>query len=548
MFSAAKLTSSLLVSLLLAAPMAPSSAAARPSAARAAQVETSKPTGGIGEDTLVSELNEAAKAHHIAIVAEGPLPNNAAVFGGSNSLSSANKTLPRGLADIASKYGYDVSKVDSVWILTKTYSDGKDIPAITPGESLDFLKDVIGVFESYSPGTSKLDYQIDPGTLVTGLVAGLSPAQLRELQSSGLPVSSLSAGERDIAWKFALYFYDQRGLDAARQAYGALQHANMAEIGEGKFEGKYALFGYQEGTTHFHPFTQYIIVKSDGSVAAPGYPPFSDGDPGPSQQGTQQPGVTTIGEEADALDKQGTHILVAADLRPKPVVIVGGDYVKPLQIVRAMAAVYGLSAQGGRDGSFRLMRRPVNPPTSIINLPDAVWNALPQPLVRAILKVPPRTAPSQDELKNRGATQPETTKPLEGDTAIPGDLHKHALVVLHADVDRYLALHKGASMATLSSLSENDRDAFALTLMTDFLTRMLEEYDHPAPFYITSFDQLVLRGGPYAVDGKPGTSRLALSFALPKGSSGYIAGPGIYGVPWLAIPQQQANSLSATRK
>jgi len=471
----------------------------------------------------------------VVFVAEG-WPLHPKLQGKDIPQLAPGEPLASALSNLAAAYDYDASYRYGVWRLTKRYTDPSDLPEVTQDECIQAMQDVVKVMQPYATDATWPAKRDALDGLIPQIAASLNPDQIQALQKNDLPLSSLNSDQQALAWKFALYFYDQKALNEAHNTLGTLQSAVNPAVGQGTVAGKYSLFGYQitsiSAKVTFVPFARTLTVSADGSYADPSgfaLPVMS------RQAGLEpasQSGLTTLEGEAEALNKRGAHIEVDAALQSKPIYIVGDSYATPEQVLDAMAAVYGLNIYKHDDGIMQLRRPLWQMPANITGLGDAVWHVLPAPLLRAIHKGEPTKPVDQATLSNPSIPDTQILQQMQGNRALPSQIHQAALLKLRQDVARYHMEHKKADPVPLSALSEADREAFAVVLMTDFLHSALEEYDRPIPFYLTDFNQLVLRGGPYESPDNRSHWKFALNFALPDGNGGMQDGPAMFDMPY----------------
>lgn len=495
--------------------------------------------------TFQSSLDALAAQSHSAIVAEG-VPFHPTLPAGQTSRFSKETPLSVMLPALAAAYDYDVEYRNKVYLLRKKYSDIRDLPAVTLEECTQATQDILTVLRPFAINT---EFPIRGMALVKvmpELAATLTPEQMQALHDRKLAVAALTPEQKAKVWQFVFYFYAQTPFEAAEEAAFDFKGAPRASVGVDPN-------GYTFSGASFHPFCYRTlsyegksvlrsfvrggeiisISHGIGTTVGPALPPEEPEAPGAA------PAPVTLAQEVAALNTRGLHATVDAALRVKPVSLAGDDSATPKQILQSLADIYGLRVMepSGKDKTVQLTRPVFRVPLDAAALPECVWRVVPEPLQRAVHKGERDVIERewQEVTPNGGAM--EAMRRLDqrrnDDSELPKKLQAEAVRRLRLASDRYVRQQKQIKFLPVAAMAEPDRGAFGLVLMTDLLATVRAEYDRPAPGWITNFDQLVLRGGPFIQEDAESKWKFALNVAYPDASgTKLLDGPGAGGVAY----------------
>lgn len=492
-------------------------------------------------------LQTLAQQGHVTVVAEGAPLHPTLPAKDIPDLSQDAPPPDGALQRLADAYDYDVQFHHGVYRLTKRYSDPNDMPGVTLEECTLAMQDVVNALKVFALDTQPNPRRIALDPIVESFAATLTPEQMQSLQDEkiGLPVTSLTPEQQTLVTKVGAYFYIQAVLDEAQRLLFRLRQAPKAAIGKDIIPMmgiSQPLFGYDTkdlwGRSYFATFN-LVATNADGPLTPGSNPPNPLA---PAKiAGTRLPesatkGPMTLGREAAALSTRGAPVLVDPALRAKPVSVAGESYSKPSQVVEAMGDVYGLRVEIKEDGTRRLARPLRSIPLSLAGVGGAVWNSLPLPLQRAIHKDERETLVQEQAEAGTSASGKQVNldsgpermqqhlQKLRPYQDLPDVLHAAAVAKLRLDVDP--ALRKGGpkTRVPVSALTEADRAAFGVALISPFLGSVRGKYDGPMPEYITRFDEVRLFGGPYINQDTRSRWKFALNARIPDASVGGLRG------------------------
>jgi hypothetical protein len=493
---------------------------------------------------------------HVCLVAEdqplyptfaaAPASSPARRAAASLALKKEGEPLSTLLPKLAAAYDYDVQPLGKAFLLKKRYTDPADLPSITLKECALGLEEASRYAENFNPHIPL--EKIGGTSVISDLIYSLTPDQLQAMGDNkrGVPVASLSPVQQQEVQQFVMHLYVQKPLERLPSIVGML---NLLCAGDTQFGWRYfpqmnaRLFGYDApsgfGYKGFQILSKPNQVKMHLAggieiwrVPVEGEPPPTPAtamqltsapdptDPAPMPANAPKPVPPVSASLADIVARlnaraaDGLKVSVEPYLAPKQATVFGEEAVTPRQELDALADVYGLRVftgdkEGGHD-RLRLTRLTAQVPLNLIALHDSILQALPDPLVRAY------------RMHNQFAAPVPAAPDLLG---VPPQVY--AVRQIRAAVEpRVRALKDGKDgRVALSSLSEKEGRAFAMTLMVDAVDALGSWTEADVPDAIMRFNDLRLGGGLYEEDGKKKLT-LTLKFQNPNNPT-LMPGPGV---------------------
>jgi len=492
---------------------------------------------------------------HVCLVAEdqplyptfaaAPASSPARRAAASLVLKKEGEPLSTLLPKLAAAYDYDVQPLGKAFLLKKRYTDPADLPSITLKECALGLEEASRYADLFNPNFP--NGEIDNSPAMKDLVYSLTPEQIDAMgdNKGGVPVASLSPVQQQEVQQFVMHLYVQRAIKDLPATIGTINRAPAdPQFGWRYFPQMNArLFGYDAPSAYkgFQILSKpnQVEVYTGGGlmirfVPVEGEPPPTlatmmqltsapdPTDPVPMPANAPKPAPPVSSSLAEIVARlnarvaDGLKVSVEPYLAPKRATVFGEEVATPRQELDALADVYGLRVftgdkEGGHD-RLRLTRLTAQVPLNLIALHDSILQALPAPLVRAY------------RMRNGFA-------PLDPASPIPSGLSAlrvYAVRQIRAAVEpRVRALKDGKDgRVALSSLSEKEGRAFAMTLMVDAVDALGSWVDANPPETITRFNELRLGGGLYVKDGKKQMD-LMVGFPNPNIPSNFIPRAGV---------------------
>ncbi len=504
--------------------------------------------------------------------------------------------LPLGEAveRVAKAYDYSVERRPGLFLLRKQYTDPADLPGVTMEECTLALQDIHTLLAAFAPDP---DGNKPVVSYATDIINNFSPEQQAILQKKAdsvlagvadktpptpqkppnglpalpiptnpepvlvIPIADLNPQQRTEAWQFVEYSYIQMTLDSATLALSTLKQAPQTSIGVRTLDLgdpiPYTLFGYQgPAPATFYAFREEISASDIQSRLAH---PTKQQEAAilEREDATKNDGHVTLAQEAVVLGGRGLHVEVDPALRAKPITVMGEAHSPPEQIVQAMADIYGLHALKKDDGTMALTRWLVRMPNDITGLPDQMWRLVPVPLANAIhmrdevalynqgFAPPTLKSPTPPVSGAVHSGQPQSPSLAESDQIkavveaarrsrlLPNAIKQPALERLRAAIDRGPTPAQDGELISLSSLTDADQSAFAVSFLTEFLHLASKSFANPTPYCVTHFDSFLMKVTIYLDPLGSGKVMVGIALDPPDNTGGGSHdGPGIFNVPY----------------
>ncbi len=184
--------------------------------------------------------------------------------------------------------------------------------------------------------------------------------------------------------------------------------------------------------------------------------------------------------------------------------VVPGKPLTNAQLAGAAASLYGLRALALTDGSVRLARRRISPVSGIAGLRESILDALPAPVMRALLQPGQPGQPGQP-VEGKSELSPAPIATLTPAVAPPiarrmESIREAAVRSLRRETGVRLP-HTALKPLPLSECSEGARQAFAVAYILNSLKDMEKIVALPVPRKVSQINDLYISGGAYEKDG-----------------------------------------------
>jgi hypothetical protein len=337
-------------------------------------------------------LDALAAQGHVAFVAEGVplvphLPKKEA------QKLTAPVPLSEAVTKVAASFDYDVQKQGGVFILTKRYTNPKEMPCVTLEECRQAFSDILAVLDRYDPDFDEASDVHSQRSTVISFFASLSPEQLQEAQTKTLHYGELGPEQQGMVQSLFLGNLMQLSTYKLREAIDMLGYAPKSVL-TGKDQGQTALFiqmpvPANKALRYYRPLEGGINPSNSApSLILPKQA---------AEGASATPAPTTLATAVGLLAHTGPAPSVDAALKDKPVSVAGLKNVPSSEILRALKVLYSLRISVSEAGGEELARQILPSPDSLRNIGPVVWSILPVSIVRAI------------HLKNGSTGQPTPT-------------------------------------------------------------------------------------------------------------------------------------------
>lgn len=323
-------------------------------------------------------LDALAAQGHVAIVAEGAplvprLPKK------DTQDLTAPLPLPEAVTKLAASFDYDAQEQDNVYILTKRYTDPKEMPCVTLEECDQAYKDILTLLDPFNPNFEGANEGHSQLHAVVTFFKSLSPMQLQGARAKTLRYGELGPEQQKMVESIFLYGFVQFPADKLQDTVRVLDYAPGSVL-TGKDKGYNALF--IEAPTQTNKSLRYF-QSLEGGVT-----PLDRVQPTlllPKQAETGGPSAPMTLEAVVALlPHAGPPAVVDTPLKDKPVSIAGLSNVSAMNVLRALKVLYGLRIGASDAGGNKLLRQIIPPTDTLRDLGPNVWSLLPVSLARAL--------------------------------------------------------------------------------------------------------------------------------------------------------------------
>ena len=327
-------------------------------------------------------LYALAAQGHVAIVAEGAplvprLPKK-----DTQDLTSP-RPLPEAVTKVAASFDYDAQKQDKVYILTKRYTDPKEMPCVTLEECAQAYKDVLTLLDPFNPNFDEASDDHSKHATIVTFFKSLSPGQLQEARTKTLHYGELNPDQQRMVESVFLDNFVQFPVYKLRDTVRILDYAPGSVL-TGRDQGHSALFieapvPVNKSLRYFQPLESMIGVISPPNQSSPLILPKQTEAGSPPA-----PALMTLEAVVALLPHAGPPAVVDAPLKDKPVSVAGLGNVSAMDVLRALKVLYGLRIGASNAGGNKLMRQIIPPTDTLRDLGPNIWSLLPVSFARAI--------------------------------------------------------------------------------------------------------------------------------------------------------------------
>jgi len=381
----------------------------------------------LAQSASFSEALDALAAQgHVAIVAEGA-PLVSRLSKKDTQDLTAPLPLSPAVTKIAASFDYDVQEQDNVFVLTKRYTDPKEMPCVTLEECDQAFKDMLTLLEPFNPNFDEASDDHSVHTTFIKFFNSLSPRQLQEARTKTLHYGELNSDQQKMIESVFLSGFVQFPSYKLRETVDILDYAPKSVL-TGQDKGYNALFielpmSYDRSLRYYHPL--------EGGVT-----PLKEAQPTlilPKQAETGSspvPAPMTLEAVVALLPHTGPPAVVDACLKDKPVSAAGLSNVSAMDVLRALKVLYNLRIGASDAGGNKLMRQLPPPTDSLRDLGPNVWSLLPVSFLRAMHseEAPPSPAPSIGENKAENPAEAFRRSQAEADRRFRQQIGSHRLL------------------------------------------------------------------------------------------------------------------------
>lgn len=334
----------------------------------------------LGQSASFSEALDALAAQgHIAIVAEGA-PLVPRLPAKEVQDLTAPVSLSVAVTKIAASFDYNVQKQDNVFVLTKRYTDPKEMPCVTLEECRRAFKDILTLLDKYNPNFDEASEDHSKHNTVIAFFNSLSPGQLQEAQAKTLHYGELTPEQQGMVNIIFLCGFVQFPTHKLRETVDRLDYAPKSVL-TGKDKGRSALL--IEFPVPADKSLRYLQPLEGGISPTDAALPLIL----PKRQGKSTsvtPAPMTLETLMGLLPHTGPPSVVDACLKDKPVSAAGLKNVSSMDVLRALKVLYNLRIGASDAGGNELMRQIPPNSDSLRDIGPGVWSLLPISIVRAI--------------------------------------------------------------------------------------------------------------------------------------------------------------------
>lgn len=434
--------------------------------------------------------------------------------------------------EVADYFDYSAVRKGDVFLLRKRYTNPEDLPDVSAAECRSGMKAISKILAAFNPRVSKGEAGYEPMADIAGM---LSIEQLEQLSKNGLPVSELTAAQRNEVQRLALKFYIQYDADAIEKALGFLDTRNPADpIFHWQTVMDVYAFGYDTRSVNLNKMlfinvsdTDKIAVYPNGGTARRKSVHTRNGVVVPSSDPTDPAGIpestkfflddihhsahsASLSQSLSALNKRADNkVVYKVDpaCASKRVTLIGTDKLPAEELVNSLAEVYGLRLAHNEDSSVVVKLPMIVEAKSLSDIGRSVRSAIPDPIYRAMR--------SRTSYSPTSRPLPEPFVSLTDYSLKESDMHHAALRMFLYLAEPQVKSQKAEKLA-LSRMGTRARNLFEYTSTAVTFAKACWIADRSDPPYITDFDHITLTGGLYRNDDGKKSFSLYFSYRDPK--------------------------------
>ncbi len=339
-------------------------------------------------------IDALAAQGHVAIVAEGApfvprLPHK--------EVQDLTAPLPlsEAVTKIAASFDYDAQEQDGVFVLTKRYTDPKEMPCVTLEECDQAFKDILALLGPFNPNFDEASDDHSQLNTVITFFHSLSPKQLQEARTKMLRYGELGPEQQKMVESIFLYGFVQFPTYKLRDTVDILDYAPKSVI-TGQDKGHNALFielpvSANKSLRYYRPLEGGVTSSKEAQPTLLLPKQAETGSPA-------APSPMTLEAVVALLPHAGPPAVVDVPLKDKPVSVAGLGNASAMDVLRALKALYNLRIGASDAGGNKLMRQILPPTETLRDLGPNVWSLLPVSLIRAMHseEAPPAQGPPAD--------------------------------------------------------------------------------------------------------------------------------------------------------
>ncbi len=351
-------------------------------------------------------LDALAAQGHVAIVAEGaPLVPRLS----KKDIQDLTAPLPlsEAVTKIAASFDYDVQEQDNVFVLTKRYTDPKEMPCVTLEECDQAFKDILTLLDPFNPNFDEASDDHSVHTTFITFFNSLSPRQLREVRTKTLRYGELNSDQQKMVESVFLSGFVQFPAGKLRETVNILDYAPGSVL-TGKDKGHNALF--IEAPMSFNKSLRYYRPLEGGVTSSNEAQPTLILPKQTETGGPAAPAPMTLEALVGLLPHTGPPAVVDTPLKDKPVSVAGLSNVSAMDVLRALKVLYNLRIGASDAGGNKLMRQILPPTDSLRDLGPNVWSLLPVSFIRAMHSEEAPAGPAPPTGENKAESPAEANR------------------------------------------------------------------------------------------------------------------------------------------
>lgn len=327
-------------------------------------------------------LDALSEQGHVAIVAEGvPLVPRLAKKDAPDLTTAV--PLSQAVAEVAARYDYDVQKQDDIFVLTKRYTNLKELPCVTLEECRGAFSDVVTLLDRFSPQFDEGSEDNSQRGAAVAFFASLSPAELYRAQTKSLHYGELTPDQKEIVSRLLLYGIVPIPINLSQDSINVLNYAPKSAL-TGK-DGDYKALLIQVPVPADRAQLYYRSLYSSGKAIYLDQPQPTLILPKPQATTLPHaPDPKTLGDVVGLLAHKGPPPAVDVALKDKPVSVAGLANASTQNILDALTLLYGLRISVSDAGGPLLTRQILTTDDNLQDLTENIWETVPVSIRRAM--------------------------------------------------------------------------------------------------------------------------------------------------------------------
>lgn len=436
---------------------------------------------------LLDALLKISKQAAVTFVVEGSISQLAL---GQDATSTSSDATPLFLraSNLASLYDYKAEQMGNIILFRRQYSTPHDLPFVSLNEAISTLQDINKItskFDVTNVDSAKTPY-------IERLFLSMTPEQSKKFNNGALSYASLNLTQKNVVDHLLMDIYLSSKTHSINPAINTLQEISSSGVCVQKES-------LTENSTTLMLGYRNRLAKSSSNNFVPllplsyGNKPLNENNllakqPKPEKDSEYVEALSELVAECDKTNRYKTFI--EPGLATIPITVIGASHSSPVLVLIAAAKVNGLDAYYDSPEHLYVSRTKVTMPTNLSEMPKAILESIPEPLLNAM------HISEYNTLSNNLMSSPSTVeniKMLSKLERYPNQVAANAATSLLASLGKKLT-DVSPNTVSASTLSEHEKADIAVLILAQCLKDIIPLTNDRIPTYLTNRNSLFLKG------------------------------------------------------